>query len=101
MNVNELLPKIIEKLTKIWQRLRRYQTVIFIVFVALLYGFLVFRINSLSGQQPSDSDISAQLQRSSTPHIDQSSVDKIKQLQDNSVQVKTLFNNARNNPFAE
>ncbi len=101
MNVNELLPKAKELFNKAWRFLKRYQVIVFIVILGLIYGFIIFRINILSGQTPSDADLSSQLQGTKTPHIDQSAVDKIKQLQDNSVQVKTLFNQARNNPFSE
>ena len=99
MNID--VTKILEQLTKYANMFRRYMAISFFVFLAMVYGFLVFRINSLSSQTPNDSAISAQLKASSSPHIDQSVIDKIQQLQDNSVQVKTLFNNVRKNPFSE
>ncbi len=98
---NKYLTRLIEQLTKLWRIVRRYQVIIFIVFLALIYGFLIIRINSMSSQQPTDADLSAQLKGTQSPHIDQTVVDKIQQLQDNSVQVKTLFNQARKNPFSE
>ncbi|MGZ6004625.1 MAG: hypothetical protein ACXWLH_00580 [Candidatus Saccharimonadales bacterium] len=99
MNID--ISKIIEKLTKGAAVIKRYRVITFVIFLALVYGFLVFRINSLSGQQPSDAEVSAKLKNLSSPRIDQSVVDKIQQLQDNSVQVKSLFNQARKNPFSE
>lgn len=92
---------LIPKFAQLLRAIKRYQVVIFVVFLAIIYGFLIFRINSLSSQQPSESDITIQAINSKSPHIDQSVVDKIQTLQDNSVQIKSLFNNARNNPFAE
>jgi len=99
MNID--LKTILQKLTAALKVFKRYQTIVFIILLALIYGFLVFRINTLSSQQPSDADIALQQTASKSPHIDQTVVDKIQQLQDNSVQVKTLFSNARKNPFSE
>lgn len=93
--------KIKDKMEQGWKYLSRYHSIIFFVFLALIYGFLIFKINSLSNQQPSDDEVSAQITRTSTPRIDESVVKKIEQLQDNSVQVKSLFNEARKNPFSE
>lgn len=95
------LSKINEKLEFVWQFFKRYRVILFIVFLAVIYGFLIFRINSLGSQQPSNEEVSAQLTRISAPRIDESVVNKIEQLKDNSVQVNTLFNEARQNPFKE
>ncbi|HSX52893.1 MAG TPA: hypothetical protein VLF90_00780 [Patescibacteria group bacterium] len=89
------------KLPELWQLLRRYRVLIFIVILFSIYSILVYRINVLNNQTPSQDDITAKLKTSQSPKIDQSVVDKIKQLQDNSVDVQSLFNQARNNPFQE
>lgn len=80
---------------------RRYSFLIFLVFVAALYGFLLFRISSLDSQQPSTDAVSSQVKAAKIPHIDQKVVDQLQSLQDNSVSVKALFNQARNNPFQQ
>ncbi len=80
-----------------WARMHRL--ILFIVAISTIYGALLFRINLLNNQQPSSSDISAKLNTVSRPQIDQSVVNKIEQLRDNSSPTRTLFNNARNNPF--
>lgn len=81
------------------QALQRYSVVIFIVFVAVLYSFLVLRINTLSSAQPTEEAISSQVKAAKVPHVDEEVVKQLKSLEDNSVSVKTLFNKARNNPF--
>lgn len=78
---------------------RRYSFVIFIVIVALLYSFLVLRINSLSSSQPTADAVSKQVKAARVPHIDQSVIDQLQSLQDNNVSVKSLFDSARSNPF--
>lgn len=80
--------------------LLRFRVVIFLAIVAVVYAFVVFRIHTLSDAQPNQSNIASQT-TVPQPHIDQATVDKINQLQNNSVSVQALFNQARQNPFQE
>ena len=93
--------ELFEKLTALLSMLRHYSFVIFVVFVAALYGFLLLRVSSLGNAQPSQTSIDSQVQAAAIPHIDQKVVQQLKSLQDNSVTVKALFNQARSNPFQE
>ena len=95
------LRELIEKLAARLAVLRRYSFVIFVVFVAALYGFLLLRVSSLGSAQPSQTAIDSQVQAAAIPHIDQKVVQQLQSLQDNSVTVKALFNQARSNPFQE
>ena len=79
--------------------LRRYSVVIFLVVVACLYGFVMFRINTLSSAEPSEEAVDSQVQASHVPHIDPKVVKQLQSLQDHSVNVKALFDEARSNPF--
>ncbi len=78
-----------------------YRKVIFVVFIILLYSALVFRINQLSSQAPTEEQISEKLSETKRPKIDQDSLDKIQKLQDESVSVQALFKAARDNPFSD
>lgn len=89
----------LEKLGSRFSGLRRYIFVIFMVFILGLYGFLFLRISALSNAQPSPAAVSSQVQAAQIPHIDQSVVNQLQSLQDNSVNVQALFNQARSNPF--
>jgi hypothetical protein len=97
LNVQDLT----EKAVVILQRVRRYSFALFLVFVALIYGFVLLRINTLSNVQPSSDAVTSQVQAARIPHIDKSVVQQLQSLQDNSVSVKSLFNQARANPFQE
>lgn len=100
--MNEQKIHLQELLTRIFsdaQKLRRYSVTGFIVLVVLLYGFLFFRITLLNSQQPSEVEISKQVKASPIPHIDKNIVEQLRTLEDNSVNVQALFNQARNNPF--
>jgi hypothetical protein len=89
------------KLAPFIQKARRYRVIIFIVVIVMVYSFLVFRINTLANGEPSDSDVDAKLQTAKQLKVDSATIQKIQQLQDNSSEVKALFNQARNNPFQE
>ncbi len=89
---NVSLKQIIQKLTPFFVTLRRYSALLFIVMLVGIYSFLVFRINSLTQIEPTDDAIAEKLE---------TVIDKINQLQDQNIEVKTLFDQARNNPFNE
>ncbi|MEK7059785.1 MAG: hypothetical protein AAB971_03445 [Patescibacteria group bacterium] len=91
----------LDKLLAVVNRLRAYAFVAFVVLVVMLYGFILLRISTLSGEQPSENAISKHVKAAKVLHIDQAVVDQLQSLQDNSVSVKSLFNEARGNPFQE
>ncbi len=97
----EKLQALVQKLQDILQTSRRYSLVAFIIFVAALYGFVLLRINSLSNVQPSSDAVNSQVQAAHIPRVDPTVIRQLQSLQDNSVSVQTLFNDARSNPFQE
>lgn len=80
-------------------KVKQYSLPAFIILVVAVYGFVLFRISSLQNAQPSDNEVSSQVKAAQVPKIDENTVSQLRSLQDNSVSVETLFNNARNNPF--
>ena len=82
-----------------FKKLGAYRAFIFFLAVATLYGFILWRINTYSNTPPSQSEENAV--SAAQPHINQAVVQKILNLQDNSVNVQALFNQARSNPFQE
>ncbi len=100
--MKEFTPKkLAEKIKPLFRFLKRYAVLIFIVAIVGIYGFLVFRINSLVQTEPSEDAVTEKLQNVKRPKIDQSAIDKIQQLQGQNIEVKSLFDQARNNPFSE
>lgn len=81
------------------RKIAAYRVFLFFLAVATLYGFIVWRINVYSNAPASESEVTAKT--TAQPHIDSDTVQKIQSLQDNSVSVQTLFDNARQNPFQE
>ena len=82
-------------------RLSRYVVVFFLLLLIAVYGFVLLRIESLHNIQPSDASVTSQVQSSATPQVDPTVVQQMQTLQDNSVSVKSLFDQARNSPFQE
>jgi hypothetical protein len=81
------------------QKLNRYKVLIIIVLVVSIYGFLIWRIDSLNNVQPSSDAVTAQVNPLRTAHIDKQTISQLESLRDNSVNVQSLFDQARNNPF--
>ncbi len=86
---------------KVWHGLKRYLIVLCIVSVLSLYAFLVFHIGTLSQVAPDETKVAEQLSKVKRLKIDQESVDKIEQLEDQSVRTQSLFKEARDNPFLD
>lgn len=79
----------------------RFSAIIFILFFALIYGFLVQRLGTLTSREPDQSEVMEELNIVRRPKIDEEAVRKIEQLEAQNVEVQTLFEAARRNPFAE
>jgi hypothetical protein len=88
------------QLQTIQKNILHFRKSLFLLLVVLVYGFVIWRVNVLSTAQPSQSAIASQTTLPK-PHIDETTINKIKQLQDNSVNVQALFNKTRQNPFQE
>lgn len=83
------------------QILMHLRIILFMLDLILLYGFIAWRIHSLASAQPDSAVVASEAKSTSIPRIDPALVDKIKKLQDNSVNVQSLFDEARQNPFRE
>lgn len=80
-------------------KLQRYSTFMFIISILLIYAFLIVRISVLSQTEPSEEAVAEQSNTIKRLKIDQASIDKIKQLEDQNIGVQSLFEEARDNPF--
>lgn len=80
----------------------QYKVFLFVLLVIVVYGYVSWRVyvlsNTTASQNPLSTTHSVMV---NSPQIDQSTVNKIQQLQNNSVSVQALFNEARQNPFQE
>ncbi len=97
LNINlKSLPALLESVVHF---INRYAIILFFLLLITVYGFVLLKINSLTNAQPSNTSVTTQAQTVAIPHIDPTVVKQIQNLQDNSVSVQALFNQARTNPF--
>jgi len=90
-----------QKLARVGAGLRHYIVVIFLLFLLGIYGFLAWRVFTLTSAEPTADEVSAPLKTVNVTPVKQENIQKIEQLQDNSVSVHALFDEARQNPFQE
>jgi hypothetical protein len=95
------LHQLLDKLSNALETAKRYAPLLFCIFVALIYIFVVYRVQVLNSAEPDQADITTQSRTAQVPHIDPKVLSQLQSLQDNSVSVQTLFNEARANPFGE
>ena len=81
--------------------LQKNRTFISILIVLGVFGFIVYRISYFNSAEPTETAIEEQLKTSSRPKIDKAIVEKLVNLESDNIQVKSLFNQVRENPFSE
>ncbi len=74
---------------------------VFLLLVLSVNGFLIFRINQYSSQEPSAEQLNEQQSTIKRIIIDEDSIDKILSLEKRNIAVKSLFEKARDNPFRD
>lgn len=99
MNID--LKDVPAKLLSLLEKLKKYTLFICILAVLAIYVFLVLQIRHMASIEPSSADVTNKLNELNTPKLDQDAVNKIIQLEEQSIEIKTLFNEARQNPFQE
>lgn len=97
LEVKDLSSKIIPALLAA----KKYLVFIFFIAVLIIYGYLVFHINTLASQEPQEDAVIERLKTVQRPKIDEDALNKIQQLEDQNIEVQTLFQQARDNPFVE
>lgn len=89
------------KLAALVGSLSRYTVVLFLVALCGAYGFLAYKINDLTQAEPDQALVDERLKAVPRPKVDQETVDRMKKLEEQSIEIKTLFQAARDNPFNE
>lgn len=100
-NINLDLKSIKPTLEKVLKRFSKHAAFIAITLVLLVYVFLVWRISTLTSTEPSAEAESAALAETNIPRVNKKAVEQIQSLEQNSTEIQSLFNQARNNPFQE
>jgi uncharacterized protein involved in cysteine biosynthesis len=95
----ELKP-ILQKLRPLIDFLKRDSVGIFLAIIAVIFGFLIWRIGNLAGAEPSQDALDEKLQTVVRPRIDPDGINKIQELQDQNIDIQSYFSD-RENPFQE
>lgn len=86
---------------KVIGKLKKFMVPIFLLFVISINGFLIYRINQYSSQEPSAEHVAEQQNVIKRIVIDEESIDKILRLEERNIAVQSLFKEARDNPFRD
>ena len=92
---------ILARLQSILPIFRRYRLFLFMIAFLGIYIFLVMRINQLTQSEPPLTSVDDQQKVIKPLKIDQESINKMLQLEDQNIETKSLFKQARDNPFGE
>ncbi|MFZ1324318.1 MAG: hypothetical protein WAQ57_04145 [Candidatus Saccharimonadales bacterium] len=95
------MERVTEKVTQTGEFFRRYVVIICFVIFGAMYGYLVFTSSNQAARNPSDAEINERLQASKRTKLDDSAAKALQELSDQSVEIQSLFDDARNNPFSE
>lgn len=83
------------------QKLKTYAGFVLVVTFLSVYVYQVSHIGHLIQDEPSQAAINDKLKPVSQLKIDEDSIKKITELESQNVEVKALFEQARQNPFTE
>lgn len=100
-NINFSLKTLQPQLKKAQWLLLKHALFVAILVVLLVYVLVVWRINQLANAEPSTDAETTALAASDIPKIDINTIRQIQNLEQTNTQVKSLFEQARNNPFQE
>lgn len=99
MNLNTTA--LLAKLSHVTDGAKRYRVIIFALFFLGLYGYLIMQISSLINSEPPQTVVTDKAQTIKRIRVDQKSIDSLLELEEENIEVKTLFQEARENPFVE
>ncbi len=95
------LNKIIAKTQPLLGQIKRHSVTIFIICFFGVYTFLIVRINNLVNSEPSPATLTEHLQTVKRIKVDQNSIDRMLEMEEQNIDVQVLFEQARQNPFTE
>jgi len=68
---------------------------------SLLYAYIILQVTALSNKEPDEAAVAKQYQAVPHPKVDKEVAKTIEGLESQNVNVQTIFNQARENPFSE
>jgi hypothetical protein len=96
-----MLKKLTDKLQLLLTFLKSNVVLIVIILFGGMYGYLIFTSGREAAKQPSDQKINEKYKGASRPKINENIAQQLYDLESSNIEVKTLFDEARSNPFSE
>ncbi len=87
--------------TPLLNKIRQYAGFVIVLLVLGGFAFIIMRISYYATLEPSQTAIDEKLLNLKQTRINQEAIDKIEKLNSTNVDVKALFDEARDNPFHE
>ena len=92
---------LLEKLAVATALVKRFRFIIAFLVFSVMYGYVLTQVNAIDALQPSDKQIAEKATDAPRTKVDEELAEKIISLEDQNVQIQTIFSEARKNPFAE
>lgn len=99
--MNKSIESISTQLKPVLRQVKRYGVFIFILIFLSVYVYLVNHIGTLIQDEPVQATSESQTKPVSRLKIDEDAVRQIQELEAQNIEVKSLFDQARQNPFTE
>lgn len=96
-----MLKKLTDQLVKLLYLLKKYVVLVIIILFGGMYGYLIYTSGQEASRVPSEVKINEQFQGASRPKIDKNVAEQLHELESQNIEIKSLFDEARNNPFSE
>jgi len=93
------LDSLIIKLLPVKTFIVRYAVVIFVVSVVGIFIYMTLSIARYANLEPTSSQAEDRKASLTAVRLDEKSITKIKELQDQNISIESLFDNGRANPF--
>lgn len=81
--------------------IKRYAVILLVAAFAVACGYVITLTNSLVQQEPDQAAVNEQLKTVPRPKITDQAAARMQQLESQNVDIKAIFDNARQNPFNE
>jgi hypothetical protein len=83
------------------KKIGRFFPFMFALIILGLYGFLILHVNQLMQVEVDDEDVEEIIRETAGLEIDRQAIEAIERLEDENIEVEAIFQEARDNPFAE
>lgn len=93
------LDNLTAKISPIRNFIVRYAVIIFVLSVVSIFAFMTLNIAHYSNLEPTSDQTDERKNSLTSVKLDEKSISKIKELQDQNISIESLFDNGRENPF--